>query len=135
MIKGLDRLKRKFERLPERAEAEARKAIAASAQEIVEMAKRLAPVDDGALRDSIGWTWGQAPQGSKILGSVRGGAELTATMFAGDDKAFYVRWIEFGTTKMTAQPFFLPSYRASRKGATSRITRAVNKSARAEAAR
>ncbi len=134
-IKGLDRLKRKLKRLPERAEAEIRKAIAASAQEIVEMAKRLVPVDQGDLRDSIGWTWGLAPEGSKILGSAKGGAALTATIFAGNDEAFYARWVEFGTTKMTAQPFFFPSYRANRKRAVSRIKRAVSKAAKAEAAR
>jgi HK97 gp10 family phage protein len=133
-IKGLASLNRKFERLPKSAEDAARKAIAISADEIVAMAKRLVPVDEGDLRASIGWTWGEAPEGTKVLGSARGGAALTATIFAGDHKAFYARWIEFGTVKMSAHPYFFPSYRANAKRAKSRIKRAINKAAKANAA-
>jgi HK97 gp10 family phage protein len=50
---------------------------------------------------------------------------LTATIYAGNDEAYYARWVEFGTVKMAAQPFFYPSYRALRKKAKSNIKRSV----------
>lgn len=132
-IAGLKRLNQKFKQLPKAAQDAARLAIAKSADEIVAMARRLAPVDQGHLRDSIGWTWGEAPKGSKVLGSSRGGANLTATIFAGNDKAYYARWVEFGTVKNRAHPYFFPAYRANAKRAKSRIKRAITKSAKAAA--
>lgn len=127
--------------------AEIKRALAHSADEIVAFMKRLAPVlknpDDrrraGALRDSIAWTWGKAPEGSFVIGEVRSSdiaGDLTITIYAGgpDDEAFYARFIEFGTQSMKAQPFFYPAYRAMRKRAKSRITRAINKAAKKRAA-
>lgn len=43
------------------------------AAEIVAEMKRLAPVQSGALRDSIGWTWGDVPAGSFTIADVRSG--------------------------------------------------------------
>lgn len=149
----------------------------AGADEIVALARSLVPVSSGALRNSIGWTWGDAPDGSLILGSVRKisrsrrkiktkadvrrEAGLAITIYAGDDEAFYARWVEFGTqatqargsrrnnrfrnifvaTKeyrahaaTPAQPFFYPAYRALRKSVKSRIRRAANKAAKLVAA-
>ena len=127
------RLNAKLRALPKAAEDEIRKAIAKSADEITEMARGLAPVDDGDLRRSIGWTWGEAPKGSKVLGKASAGANLTATVFAGDDKAYYARWVEFGTTKMSAQAYFFPSYRSNKKRAKNRIARATSKAAKSVA--
>jgi HK97 gp10 family phage protein len=97
-----------------------------SAQEIVALAKHLCPVDSGDLRDSIGWTWGDAPAGSMVLAST-GGAALRITIYAGDSDAFYARWLEFGTVKMAAHPYFFPAYRTLRKRVKGRTKRAINK--------
>lgn len=131
---GRDKLQKKLERLPAAAKTAIMEAMAKSADDIVRIAKSLAPVDDGDLRKSIGWVWGnKAPRGSISLGNVRQGS-LALTIFAGNDDAFYARWIEFGTQKMAAQPFFYVSYRARRKSAKSRISRAINKAAKRVAA-
>ena len=61
-IQGLDRLNRKLAKLPAVAKQMIRQAMEAKANEIVAMMKNLVPVDDGTLRDSIGWTWGKAPK-------------------------------------------------------------------------
>jgi HK97 gp10 family phage protein len=92
----------------------------------VALAKRLCPVDDGTLRDSIGWTWGDAPAGSMVLAATKGAA-LRITIYAGNDEAFYARWVEFGTANALPQGFFLPAYRMLKKRANGRIKRAVNK--------
>lgn len=151
-IQGLDRLRRKLRALPKAAEEEISKAMEQSANEIVALAKSLAPVDGGDLRESIGWTWGDAPKGSITLGKVRkggrGAGNLQITIYAGGGDAFYARMIEFGTAPhlngglfagsehpgTAAQPFFYPSWRAGRKRARSRVTRAITKSAKRVAA-
>lgn len=122
--------------MPKVAKDEIRKALEAAADEIVEMAKRLAPVDQGELRDSIGWTWGKAPKGAITLGKVAEASlagDLTITIFAGNSEAYYARFIEFGTQKMPAQPYFYPAYRATKKRAKSRVRRSITKAAKAVA--
>lgn len=172
-LSGLDRLNRKLQRLPARAEKEIRLAMEKGADEVVTLAKSLAPLgksggvkgsnNPGALRDSIGWVWGgTAPRGSVSLGSVTNGSgrrpgDLVITIFAGNDEAFYARWVEFGTRPhdikarnapnmsragvnfgrsvshpgaSTANAFFFPAYRALRKRIKTRISRAITKSVR-----
>lgn len=151
-ILGLAKLQRKLDRLPKVARDQIRQKMAEAADETVAMMKSLAPVlkepDDrrraGALRDSIGWTWGQAPKGSMVIASMKGagiGGDLTITIFAGSrdktrgaDDAFYARWVEFGTQNMPAQPFFYVSWRASRRSARRKVRAAVRSAARQVAA-
>ncbi|WP_425903584.1 HK97-gp10 family putative phage morphogenesis protein [Agrobacterium radiobacter] len=141
-IQGLDRLNRKLAKLPAVAKQMIRQAMEAKANEIVAMMKNLVPVDDGTLRDSIGWTWGRAPKGSLTLASVQatGDNDMTLTIYAGSKEAFYARWVEFGTARhengglfagsihpgTTAQPFFFVSWRANKR----RTVRAIRKASR-----
>lgn len=131
-ILNLARLEQKLRALPDSVKAPIRAELQRAAEDIVSMAKSLVPVDSGDLRDSIGWTFGKAPRGAMVLAQAeaRLGGELTATVFAGNNKAFYARWVEFGTQKMVAQPYFFVSYRANRNRAKSRIRKAVRDSAR-----
>ncbi|WP_108398787.1 HK97-gp10 family putative phage morphogenesis protein [Devosia submarina] len=149
-ILGLDRLKRKLKRFPQVVEAEIKAAMETSANEIVALAKSLAPADSGDLRNSIAWTYGDAPQGAIVLGKVKGrqSRNLKITVYAGGPDAYYARFIEFGTAPhvnggrfagshnpgTAAQSFFYPAYRANRKRAKGRVTRAVNKAAKKVAA-
>jgi hypothetical protein len=130
-ILGLSALRAKFKRLPAAAEDATRIAIAQSADQIVAMAQRLVPVESGDLKRTIGWTWGEAPKGSIVLGSSRGGANLTATIYAGNSIGYYARWVEFGTVQSRANPYFFPSYRTHAKKAKARIRLAIRKSAKA----
>lgn len=141
-ILNLDRLNRKLAKLPTVAKQMIRQAMEVKADEIVDMMKNLAPVDDGTLRDSIGWTWGKAPKGSLVLAAVQstGPDGMTLTIYAGNDEAYYARWVEFGTARhengglfagtihpgTTAQPFFFVSWRANKR----RAVRAVRKASR-----
>ena len=141
-ILNLDRLNRKLAKLPAVAKQMIRQAMEAKANEIVAMMKNLVPVDDGTLRDSIGWTWDKAPKGSLTLASVQatGDNGMTLTIYAGNKEAFYARWVEFGTARhengglfagsihpgTTAQPFFFVSWRANKR----RTVRAIRKASR-----
>lgn len=150
-VLNLARLERKLKRLPDAATAEIKAAMEAVADDIVRLARSLAPEEDGDLKRSIGWTWGAPPRGSITLGKVARsalGKDLTITVYAGDDKAFYARWVEFGTAPhinggqfagtehpgTSAQPFFYPAYRASRKAAKRNIRKATRTAARKVAA-
>ncbi len=151
-VQGLDRLRRKLKALPDAARKEIAKAMEQSANEIVVLAKSLAPVESGDLQMSIGWSWGDAPKGSMVLGTVKtegkGAGNLRITVFAGGGEAFYARFIEFGTAPhvnqgrfagsqhpgTAAQPFFYPAYRATRRRAKGRVSRAITKSAKRVAA-
>lgn len=153
-IQGLSSLKQKFDKYPALVVAGIRKAMESAAQDMVNMAQTLvAKGDSGELEEAIGWTWGEAPQGAMILGSVKGkgAGSLTITVYAGNSEAFYARWVEFGTAKHStakgggtvkgkaalssgggiahpgaaAQPFFYVSYRANRKKAVAKIRAAT----------
>ncbi len=134
---GLPKLRKKLEALVAVGRDEIRRAMETSADEIVALAKNLVPVDKGDLKDSIGWTWGKAPKGAMTLGKVQTNevdSGFTITIFAGNSEAYYARWVEFGTQKMAAQPYFYPSYRALRRRSKSRVTRAVTKAIKKVAA-
>lgn len=146
--------------IPAAVEREVKKALQKSAEAMVEQARFLCPVDEGALRESIGWTFGDAPQGSRMIAGVSE-AGITVTVYAGNDEAFYARWVEYGTqagkigvrgaspgvgkrgrpriarkSKRThpgsaAQPFFFPAYQLEKKRTKSRVKRAMNKAIKA----
>lgn len=158
MVKGVKEFRSKLLAIPPRVDRLTRAAMEKGAEELVQMMKRLVPADTGELRDSIGWTWGDAPEGSftlfKVRGSKRDDAEygaLRITVYAGSREAFYVRFVEYGTAPHNiaqgggnnsfsggsvghpggrAQPFFFPSYRALRKRIQSRIKRQMKKGIR-----
>lgn len=134
---GKEALQKKLAAMPQAAKDEIAVAMAKAADEIVGMAQRLVPVATGKLRDSIGWTWGEAPKGAMRLATVagKGPSDLRLTVYAGSSDAFYARWVEFGTVKTPAQPFFYVSYRAQRKGAKRIIRAAARKAAKKVAAR
>jgi HK97 gp10 family phage protein len=159
-VLGLVGLRRKVREFPKEARVQIAMAMEAAAEDVVQMAKRLVPVDKGDLMLSISWTWGDPPKGARLIAKskkMKGLGNLRITVFAGNDEAFYARWVEFGTAAsparasrrnknyrrtvvMTkeyrahaatpAQPFFFPAYRANRKRIKSRVSRAITKAAK-----
>lgn len=139
-ITGLTKLQRKLDRMPAIAKDHIRAEMEKAAYEIVAMMKSLAPVlkepdprrRAGALRDSIGWTWGKAPKYSSVVAAVKSslGGDLTLTIYAGNSEVRYAHLLEFGTQKMPAQPYFYVSWRANRRGARRRVRKAVRDAAR-----
>jgi len=132
-VQNLDKLRAKLRRMPDEVKREIRGALEKNANELVQMQKRLVPVDDGDLRDSIQWEWGSGDE-SRI--GVKGQEGLAITVSAGDEAAFYAKWVEFGTSDgKPSQGFFYSPYRALRKRMKSRLSRAQNKAIRKIAAR
>jgi HK97 gp10 family phage protein len=149
------RFKRKLSYLPKVVAQACKEAMEEGAQEIVEAMRNLVPVQSGALRESIGWCWGDPPKGSARIvafgrsGKEASGNEIKISIYAGNDDAYYARWVEFGTHERgpgtykdesghkrdagaighhatAAHPFFFPVWRAYKRRLHSRITRKVN---------
>jgi HK97 gp10 family phage protein len=115
-VEGLERLRRRFARIPIETKRGVRVALEQGADELVEMQKRLVPIDRGELRESIK--------------KEDGPHELSIHVEAGDERAFYARWVEFGTLRTPASPYFFPAYRSLRRRIRGRISRAVRKAVR-----
>lgn len=158
MVEVSPEFRARLNRVSSRMRLAAADAMEKGADELVEAMKRLAPVDSGALRDSIGWTWGDAPKGAMVIDSFDSGretADMRITIYAGGKEAFYARFVEFGTRPHSlarnasvkrglrqdqgarhpgtaAQPFFFPAYRAQRRRIRARITREIRKAIQQE---
>ncbi len=133
MVQGLTELERRWGAIPDLVREAVRDEFEAIAQGIVDDMRAIAPKGrTQRLMKSIGWTWGDAPRGTMVVGRVGGRAygTMRITIYAGGGKAFYARFHEFGTRKMPAHPFFYPVWRARRRSVKTRITRAINKAIR-----
>lgn len=136
-ILGLAKLQNKLNRLPKTAKTTIRAAMEEQADVIVAMMKSLAPKGKThELEDSIGWSWGKLPTGSSIVAQVKSslGGDMTITIYAGDEVAYYAAWQEHGTQKMHARPYFFVSWRANKKAAKAAVRTATRQAAKAVAA-
>jgi HK97 gp10 family phage protein len=129
----LARLQKRLDAIPKAVRDAVQPALAASGQELVNGMKTLAEPsrDTGALIDSIAFTTAgnttppySEPGGSRVV------PENAVLVTAGNAKARYVHFVEYGTSKMAAEPFFWPAYRLLKKRLSSRIKRAASKSVR-----
>lgn len=135
MVIGVSKFRRRMRAIPKHVKDDVAKVMEEEAEKIVQMMRSLVPVKSGDLKESIGWTWGEAPKGSFVVRSYRRKdgkkskySKVMLTIYAGNETAFYARYVEFGTKHgKAAQPFFYPAYRANRTQAKSRITRAVRR--------
>lgn len=133
MVEGLSALRSRWAAIPRRVAEATQAEMEKQAADVVAMMRRLVPKDEGDLSDSIAWTWGEAPKGSMTIGSVGGQdyGTLRITIYAAGTKdSFHGVFQEFGTRKMSANPFFFPAWRAKRKKVKSAITRAMKKAIR-----
>ena len=164
-VKGLDRLLRQLAALPNSVRAEMADALADEAQFLAAVIERAAPKRYGALKASVGWCAGPPPpvhtngafrittKDYSKAGLALNDAGLMFSVYAGDDRAYYARFVEFGTSPAPAgrsrdvtgksrnnarphagtraQPFFFPSVRAWKKPSRARVVRRANKAAKA----
>ena len=121
-----------YKTVPDAVRTAARDAMEKGAHELVALMRELAPVQDGFLKASIGWTWGEPPKGSIVLDDIAPAEDssMRIVIYAGSELAYYARWVEFGTSQAPAHPFFWPAYRDLEPRIKSRITRAIGKAIR-----
>jgi HK97 gp10 family phage protein len=87
----------KFRQMEQRAKPEAVKIVSTAAMVTASVARQLAPVDTGAMRDSI-------------YVEQQGEARFTVGV-----KESYAKFVEYGTVHQDAQPFLRPAFELARK--------------------
>lgn len=142
-VTGRDRLLAKMAAIPTEIRKEMAAALVGSAEEIAAFQRRLAPVKSGKLQRSISVNKGSRgpkySQGSGMRADDKADPDLTVTITAGNSDVRYAHLVEFGTAPhengglyagsqhpgAKAQPFFFPPYRALRRRAKGRASRAT----------
>lgn len=113
-VQGLDAALRRMRAIPDKVRQAAAMEMERTATEVVDKMKSIAPLDDGDLINSIHWRWSDRER-------------LMMVIMAGGGGVFYVRYQEFGTADMPANPFFYPVWRLYRRRWRVRITRAIRR--------
>lgn len=111
------------------------KALLRSAKRVMMAQRAAAPVDTGALRDSIVITPpGQSTPAYSQPGGSRTAGKQEVLITAGSSDVRYPHLVEFGTADTEAQPFFLNTFFEKREREQRLIKRAVMKAIRQAAA-
>lgn len=110
-----DRLRRKMKAIPVNVRKALREQNAANAADLVQTQKGFVRVDDGDLRDSI--------EHQDVSDSTR----ISQRVSAGGRKAPHGWWVEVGTSKMPAFPFFWVAWRLKKRRYKTRMSRAGKK--------
>jgi HK97 gp10 family phage protein len=102
-IAGSAELTARLENLASRIDELSGEALIELAEQIVDDAKALCPVDTGSLRRSIRYE--RDPDGSIVIAAGGGGVVNPRTRREVD----YAAYVEFGTSRSPAQPFLQPA--------------------------
>lgn len=138
-IKGADRLARKFAALPRAYQVTIDKTLEKAAAEMARAARALVPERTGVLKESIEHSTGPASDGVGRAAFVMAGAETVRDAFGrftnpdpeGGARAFYARFVEFGTSDgRPARPFFWPAFRLMRRLLKKRLKAASRRATR-----
>jgi HK97 gp10 family phage protein len=130
---SLESLNRRMAAIPKAVREAVTPALSKSGDELAGAMKTLAETsrETGALIDSIAVTpGGQTTPPYSQPGASRVVPENAVAVTAGNSKVRYAHLVEYGTTKMAAEPFFWPAYRLLKKRLQSRIKRSIGKAVR-----
>jgi HK97 gp10 family phage protein len=126
--KSLEKFNKRMQAIPKAVRKTLAAEVVKAATTVAVTMRTQAPVDTGALRDSIRVTGpGQTTPAYSQPGGSTTAHELQAIVTVGDTDTRYPHLVEYGTAEAEAQPFFWPVVRSSRKRITNRVKRAINK--------
>lgn len=134
MPADLERLKQRLANVPRVVKEAIQPTLQKAGNALVADTQKLAPVSQdgahgnppGTLRDSITMT----PGGERTPAySQPGAGEVVADnavkVTVGNERCRYGHFVEYGTRKMAAEPFFWPAYRADKDELKSAIKKAL----------
>lgn len=121
----LEKLRKRLEMIPKAVLEAVKPTLETSGTELVAAMKSMAPVESGALRDSITVTPGGQTTPASAVGGSKTVPENRIAVTAGNKHVPYAGMVEFGTSHAHAQPFFLPAYRSLRGKVIENLKRAV----------
>lgn len=113
-VEGLKEANAALRKLPEFARDDAQKVFDVTAFQVSRAAQAQAPNKTGLLRRSIDWA--TRPRSLSAVVTVA-------------REAFYWRFVEFGTVKMPARPFFRPAALSMREDHHQRLIQALERAA------
>ncbi len=113
-IEGLDHAISQFRRAPDLAKKFIGEAIQVTEITLAQKVRAAAPVDTGALQHSIG---------SKTTG-LKAQITIEDGVIKGLRPDIYWRFVEFGTSRMAAQPFIRPTAEAEQQPMIGRVANA-----------
>jgi HK97 gp10 family phage protein len=119
-VTGLESLNAKMNALYPAIRTDAGAEMDDQARSIVSTMKSYCPVGkDGppSLRDSIGFAWDE--------GAPHDPEDLQLKFFVGARATPYAAYVEFGTSRTPAQPFFNPGFRVHKRETVTNIVAAV----------
>lgn len=133
-IEGLSELRKALLELPqELRKGPLRSAVSAGAKVVQDRARANAPVDSGTLRRAIYRTRSKS-QSSAVQETAIVGIRFGKKYQKRKQDAWYWRFIEFGTSKLPANPFMRPAFDTTKTGQIQAIaTRLAKGIARAAA--
>ncbi|WP_320188919.1 HK97-gp10 family putative phage morphogenesis protein (plasmid) [Agrobacterium rosae] len=128
-IIGLEKLRRRLERIPAEVRKRTKAELMLQAREINMLQRSLAPKDDLTLAGTIR---SEAMPEPDIGVVIRAGGRATTKPVRNSEKGNspeydYALAQEFGTEEMPANPFFFPAIQVSRKKAKRRIRAAARR--------
>lgn len=113
-IIGLKEANAALRKLPEFAKVQAQQTMDVTAFQVAQQAAARAPVRTGLLKDSIQWR--SRPRSlSAVVGVLA--------------RAFYWKFLEYGTVKLSPRPFLRPAADAMRADHHARLLQALEKAA------
>lgn len=116
-VEGIPELAKAIEKLQKKVSGdEVRKVLMAGAMEIRDEARERAPEDTGRLKRNVIATYGKNRVSPKDEIDVLVGVKY------GKDGGNHAHLIEFGTSKMPAQPFFRPAVQSKKSDVAEIIT-------------
>lgn len=129
------KLEQRLNGIPAEILAALRPALMRSGEEVARNMTALVSKDTGNLADSIAVTGpGETTPAYAANGGKRTAGANQVLVTVGDADARYGHMIEFGTSKMEAQPFMLPGWRLAKpridRRIKSAITTAIKKAAK-----
>lgn len=128
---GLSRIQQRLNAIPKQVKEALGPALLKQANAIADTQRQLAPVETGALRDSIVVTGpGQMTPPCSQPGGSATVPENAVMITVGNEDVRYPHLVEYGTAKAHAQPFFWPGFRLNRAKARTALKRAASAAVR-----
>jgi HK97 gp10 family phage protein len=106
-LDGVDELLNKLQQLGANISSLENKALKNAAEPVLEDAKANVPVKTGKLQRGLKTSGIKTKDGIKYV--------LVGVDRSDNSKIFYGKFIEFGTSKMSARPFLEPAYEKNKK--------------------